>query len=389
MTTPFNRINYFSTTVRKILLIICHACKVPPDGMVTADASDDPDDPQTKVKLPDTFEVTGKDILVIESSRHGFVTGSPTYTKDSSGKQIPTAPDAIKLLETMSNATTYQDVIDRFSETILPSDHTRRDPNKYYMLSARSKGIARLSPLMMHESLLFRDGGDYYHNSDSSSQGIFILDLGTKEWMEIPHVFGLTDITLLPPESLGLDSKTFRKVGGTSKYIGKYRSISKKYISLSEILNNPVIDDGSAVIIVACKSICGTPDTETLHHGVHDSRLFPMLAKRNPSLRLKNLKRTFSKDLDGLKKEIRSPYDRQDDDDDDDNVIPRVRARHDSDDEDDGDEVSSKPSKGGSKRKTTMKKTKFKHRKRPYINKKNKKRSSKKRPQTKKRKALY
>lgn len=355
----------WQTPVTQILFVICHGCKLPPlppDGRFEHDG--------TTMTLSETFKVTGKTILVMETSRHGFVTASPKTVGYPNGSEIETAPDPQKLFNAMKDAATFQQVINRFSDTIVPSDRTRRDPSQYYLLSPHTEGVARATTnrakgIEMHESLLFLPGDDYYHNSDISSQGIFMMD-GTGI-IEIPHAFGLVDITSLPTASLeNVDSKTFRRIGdsSSSKYIGKYFS-SKGHILLSEILNNRVIVDGTAVIIMACKSICGAPADQHGHHGIHDPA---------------DLSRTRSGDTTRHKQSFMNSFDQSE----------MRRQRYDSSDDDDVAvvEVGSKR-KGGSKRKTTMKKTKFKHRKRPYINKKNKKRSSKKRPQTKKRKALY
>jgi hypothetical protein len=324
---------------------------------------------------------THKNILVIETSRHGFLTGSPIYITHSDGSKIPTVPNPLTVLDTMRSASTFQDVINRFSETIVPSSRDDRDPNKYYLLSPQIRGVARApranKSLMMHESLLFLPGSDYYHGSNYSSQGIFMLDIETGAISEIPEMFGLENITTLTTDHKNVRNRHGNL--GSDNYMGKYFS-SKGHILLSEILNNDVIVNGTAVIIMACKSICGTSDDQHGHHGLHDT----VLADTVPSI-----KRVKSSDTGNAKQILFSPLDEV--------VVERSRYS-DDDDDDDGEVVVGIKRKGGrmSTRNSIMKKTKLKKRvntrKRkqpPYINKKNKKRSSKNRSQTKKRKALY
>ena len=355
----------WQTLVTKVLFVICHACKVPPHGNVTNSNG-------VPIVVPEMF-TTNKNILVIETSRHGFLTGSPTYIIQSDGSKTPTTPNPLTVLNTMKSASTFQEVINRFSETIVPSSRDDRDPNKYYLLSPQSRGVARAprranKRLMMHESLLFLPGSDYYHGSKYSSQGIFMLDIKSGATNEIPEMFDLENITTLTTDHKNVRNRHVNL--GSDNYMGKYFS-SKGHILLSEILNNDVIGNGTAVIIMACKSICGTSDDQHGHHGLHDT----VLADTVPSI-----KRVKSSDTGNAKQILFSPLDE----------VVGERSRYSDDDDSDDDEVGvGVDTKGGSKRKTTMKKTKFKHRKRPYINKKNKKRSSKKRPQTKKRKVLY
>jgi hypothetical protein len=307
------------------------------------------------------------------------------YITQSDGSKVSSVPTPITVLANMRSASTFQEVINRFSETIVPSSRDDRDPNKSYLLSAQSRGVARAPKrankgLMMHESLLFLPGQDYYHGSNYSSQGIFMLEIETGAINEIPQMFGLENITTLTD-----NHKKVRNGHGKlgDNYMGKYYS-SKGHILLSEILNNDVVVDGTAVLIMACKSICGTSDDQHGHHGLHDTQL---------AVTVPSIQRVYSSDTGNAKQVVFNPLD--------DFVVERDHYSSDSSDDDDDDDVvgiKRRSYNGGrmSTRKSIMKKTKLKKRvntrkrKQPYINKKNKKwASSKKMPQTKKRKALY
>jgi hypothetical protein len=286
------------------------------------------------------------------------------YITQSDGSKVSRVPTPIAVLANMRSAGTFQEVINRFSDTIVPSSRHHRDPDKPYLLSAKTIGVARApinakanKSLMMHESLLFLPGQDYYRGSNYSSQGIFMLDIKSGAISEIPEMFGLENITTLTS-----DHKKVRNVHGElgDNYMGKYFSSNGNgHILLSEILNNDVVVDGTAVIIMACKSICGTSDHQ-------------------------HVERVYSRDTGNAKQDVFNQLDE----------VVVERSRHYSDDDDDGGDGKHN---GGrmSTRNSIMKKIKFKKRvntrkrKQPYINNKNKKWASKKRPQTKRRKAIY
>ena len=255
----------WQTPVTKILLVKCHGCKVPPEGYTT------PTTPQRRI-LP-TFIVNNKNILLIESSRYGFISSCPMSVIHSDGTRHPNPREPLhNFLANIANTggtLTFRDVIHKFSRTIIPSNKKKRDKTVSYQLSVGSNAVARVkkqtsSQLVMNESLLFGTGA-------YCDQGIFATTPGVNPTVENVHSrFDLIDVHEYSPADLGMNPVDFRHLGN-GQYLGQMYPVKGTIgdpVLLSEILNNPSIDDGTAILVIACKSMCD--DAKRYMHSIHD-----------------------------------------------------------------------------------------------------------------------
>jgi hypothetical protein len=288
----------WQTPVTEIVLVKCHGCKVPQEGYRIERSG-------RYLDIPQTFTVP-KNILVIESSRQGFITSCPRKIELADGSIIdnPRAPLQTFLAEIAKTDTplTFQDVIDRFSTTIVPSKKKHRKTNVSYQLIEETKGVARVTGmgsrgLTMNESLLFGAGS----NCD---QGIFAtIPHINPTVQEVPSQFNLTDIH---NTDLSLFRDLVRNPADLRKrsnglYEGRYHPVDGNIgdlVLLSEILNNPSIGNGTAVIVIACKGICGRTG---FRHGNHDGEFHELLASDEE---IAEIKRVASAEYTGTLKQV-------------------------------------------------------------------------------------
>ena len=149
----------------------------------------------------------------------------------------------------------------------------------------------------MNESLLFGAGS----NCD---QGIFATNPGVDPTVqEVPSHFNLTDIhktDLGLFKDLGLRSHSDLRNRGNGVYEGKYHPVDGNIgdlVLISEILNSDFIDDGTAVIVIACKGICGSTG---FRHG-DDDGINELFASDEKTAQLE---RTRSFDYPGTLKQV-------------------------------------------------------------------------------------
>jgi len=362
----------WQTPVRKIVLVKCHACKVPPGYRIQPSYG-------PPLEIPQTFTVLAKNILVIESSRQGFITSCPRRIEYENGvvRDNPRAPLHTFLADIARTRTdshlTFQDVINQFSQTIVPSIKKQRKEGVSYQLNENTKGVARVraqtsDSLTMNESLLF--GSGVY-----CDQGIFATTPGINPTVqEVPLEFGLINIHDYPLHAFGAVSYADVRKIAPENFFGQYhpaKGTIGDHALLSEILNSPFIHDGTAVILIACKGICGIK--EGFRHGEHDGEHYDLFASDKE---IAGIKRVASVEYPGtLKKVITNDPDTDVGDDDADDA-------DDNDDDDDNDaahaDAAGKRKRGGGKKlnKFTMKKTKHKTRKTKSKTKKRRKLAS-------------
>jgi hypothetical protein len=338
----------WQTPVTRIVLIKCHACKVPPGYHIQPSHG-------VPVPIPQTFTVP-KNILVIESSRQGFITSCPRRIEYADGvirdnPREPLQTFLASIANTGGRGTlTFQDVIDRFSQTIVPSKKKQRKQGVSHQLIENTKGVARvrdqMSPVLtMNESLLF--GSGVY-----CDQGIFVTNPGVDPIVrEVPSEFGLINIHDYALADLRAISYSDVRQITPENFFGQYYPANGTigdHALLSEILNNPFIHDGTAVILIACKSICGIK--EGFRHGEHDGEFYELFASEEE---LDLIKRTQSSEYLGTLKQVIT------------NDAPSTDTDSDDDDDEDGDQRGKgRYGKGGKKlNKASMKKTKHKTRK--------------------------
>ena len=365
----------WQTPVTKIVLVKCHGCKVPQGGYRIQRSSQ-------YLDIPQTFTVT-KNILVIESSRQGFITSCPRKVEFPDGiiRVNPRAPLHTFLAEIAKTDTplTFQDVIVRFSHTIIPSKKKHRKRDTSYQLIEETKGVARVigmrsTELKMNESLLFGAGS----NCD---QGIFATTPHiTPTVQDVSSQFDLTDIHNTDVsffEDLGVRNHADLRKLSNGLYQGRYHPVDGNIgdlVLLSEILNNPSIDHGTAVIVIACKGICGGTG---FRHGNHDGEHYDLFASDEE---IAEIKRVASAEYtETLKQVITNDPDTDVDDD---------TAAAADDDDDTAHDAVGKRKRGGGKvnmHKFTMKKTKRKTRKTKPKTKKRRKRNNKNKNKNKKR----
>ena len=299
----------WQTPVTRIVLVKCHACKVPPGYRIQPSHG-------PPVHIPETFTVP-KNILVIESSRQGFITSCPRRIEHADGvvRDNPREPLHTFLASIAANTRgtlTFQDVINRFSQTIVPSKKKQRKEGLSYQLNENTKGVARVraqtsDSLTMNESLLF--GSGVY-----CDQGIFATTPGVDPRVEeVPSEFGLINIHDYPLDAFGaLSYADVRKID-PENFFGQYHPANGTigdHALLSEILNNKFIHDGTAVILIACKGICGVK--EGFRHGEHDGEFYELFASEEE---IAEIKRVASVEYTGtLKKVITNDADAPDTD---------------------------------------------------------------------------
>jgi hypothetical protein len=302
----------WQTPVTRIVLVKCHACKVPPGYYIQPSYG-------PSVHIPQTFAVP-KNILVIESSRQGFITSCPRRIEHADGVVCDNPREPLHtFLASIANTRgtlTFQDVINRFSQTIVPSKKKQRKEGVSYQLNENMKGVARVraqtsDSLTMNESLLF--GSGVY-----CDQGIFATNPGINPRVrEVPSEFGLINIHDYPLDAFGgaVSYADVRKID-PENFFGQYhpaKGTIGDHALLSEILNNDFIDDGTAVILIACKGICGSTG---FRHGEHDDEFYDLFASEEETA---ELERTRSFDYPGtLKKVVTNDAPNRDIDDDDD-----------------------------------------------------------------------
>jgi hypothetical protein len=254
---------------------------------------------------------------------------------------------------------TFQDVINRFSQTIVPSKKKQRKKGVSYQLIENTKGVARVQSQMsggltMNESLLF--GSGVY-----CDQGIFATTPGVDPIVrEVPSEFGLINIHDYPLHAFGgaASYADVRKID-PENFFGQYhpaKGTIGDHALLSEILNNDFIHHGTAVILIACKGICGVK--EGFRHGEHDGEFYELLASDEEELH--RIKRTRSSEYPGTLKQV---------------------ITNDAPDPDSGNDSGDGADAGGGKvnmHKFTMKKPKHKTRKTKPKTKKRRKRNNNK-----------
>jgi hypothetical protein len=302
----------WQTPVTRIVLVKCHACKVPPGYYIQPSYG-------PSVHIPQTFAVP-KNILVIESSRQGFITSCPRRIEHADGvvRDNPREPlhTFLASIANTRGTLTFQDVINRFSQTIVPSKKKQRKEGVSYQLNENTKGVARVRAQMsdgltMNESLLF--GSGVY-----CDQGIFATTPGINPRVEeVPSDFGLINIHDYPLDAFGgaVSYADVRKIN-LENFFGQYhpaKGTIGDHALLSEILNNDFIHEGTAVILIACKGICGSTG---FRHGEHDDDFHHAFASDEETA---ELERTRSFDYPGtLKKVVTNDAPNRDIDDDDD-----------------------------------------------------------------------
>ena len=273
-----------------------------------------------------------KKIFLLESSRQGFITSCPRRIEYEDGvvRDNPRAPlhTFLASIATTRGTLTFQDVIDRFSQTIIPSKKKHRKIDTSYQLNENTKGVARVraqtsSRLTMNESLLF--GSGVY-----CDQGIFVTTPDVAPIVrEVPSEFGLINIHDYPLDAFGaLSYADVRKID-PENFFGQYHPATGTigdHALLSQILSNPSIDDGTAVILIACKGICGIK--EGFRHGEDDGEFYELFASEEEIAKIKRvasveypgtLKKVITNDADAPDTDIDDNDDDDDDDDDDDN----------------------------------------------------------------------
>ena len=367
----------WQTPVTKIVLIKCHACKVPPGYRIQPSHG-------VPVHIPETFTVLAKNILVIESSRQGFITSCPRRIEHADGviRDNPREPlhTFLASIANTRGTLTFQDVINRFSKTIVPSDKQYRKEGVSYQLIENTKGVARVRAqtsgmLTMNDSLLF--GSGVY-----CDQGIFVTtpDVAPRV-REVPSDFGLINIHDYPLDAFDAVSYADVRKIDQENFFGQYHPVKGTigdHALLSEILNNKFIHDGTAVILIACKGICGIK--EGFRHGEHDGEFHELFASHEE---IAGIKRVASVEYPGTLKQVIT--------NDPDADAPDTNSGNDSDDGDDGDGAAAASRKkirignGGKKiNKFTLKKTKRKTRKTKPKTKKRRKRNNKNKNKNKK-----
>ena len=354
-------------------MVKCHGCKVPEGGYRIRRST-------RYLDIRQTFTVP-KNILVIESSRQGFITSCPRKVEFPDGERVnPRAPMQTFLASIAQTVAgeglTFQDVIDRFSQTIIPSKKKHRKIDTSYQLIEETKGVARVRDqtsgrLTMNESLLFGAGS----NCD---QGIFATNPGVDPTVqEVPSHFNLTDIhktDLGLFKDLGLRNHSDLRNRGNGVYEGKYHPLDGTIgdlVLLSEILNSDFIDDGTAVIVIACKGICGSTG---FRHGNHDGEHYDLFASNEE---IAEIKRVASAEYTGTLKQVIT-NDAPDTDVDDDTAAAAA------DDNDAGAPRKKIRIGGKNLNKFTLKKPKHKTRKTKPKTKKRRKRNNKNKNKNKK-----
>jgi hypothetical protein len=347
----------WQTPVTRIVLVKCHACKVPPGYHIQPSHG-------PPLNIPHTFTVP-KNILVIESSRQGFITSCPRKIEHADGttSDNPREPLQTFLADIARTRTdshlTFQDVINQFSQTIVPSNKKHRKIDTSYQLIENTKGVARVrgptSPgLTMNESLLF--GSGVY-----CDQGIFATTPGINPTVqEVPLEFGLINIHDYSLADLGAISYSEVRQITPENFFGQYYPANGTigdHALLSEILNSPFIDDGTAVILIACKGICD--ESTGFRHGEHDGEFHELFASDKE---IAGIKRVASVEYPGTLKQVIT-------------------------NDPDTDAAAGKRKRGGGKNLNnfTLKKTKRKTRKTKPKTKKRRKRNNKNKNNNKKR----